>query len=326
MKTFITGATGFIGSHLVKRLLQSEHELYCLVRKINPASERLKGQGVTLGIGDVTDKASVLRGMEGCDWVFHLASLYSFWAPDPDIFKVVNVDGTRNVMECALDTRVSKVVHVSTAGIFGKPDECPFTEESKVGPIRYSEYFKTKYEGDQIVWDLHKSRGLPVVVVYPTAVLGADDPKATGQYINNLIHRRMPATVFNNSYFTFVHVKDVAEVIVRAAEKAGNIGEKYLAGKQQMTFGEINQMVSEISGVPLPWMRLPNSLTMLNAALLTGLANVLKKEPLWGMSTSQMKTMQAGVRADGSKVERELGISYTPVRVALEEAIGSFRR
>jgi dihydroflavonol-4-reductase len=326
MKVFITGATGFVGTNLVKRLSQTEHTLCCLMRKNTPASEQLKKLGATLVLGDVTNKASLLHGMEGCDWVFHLAGLYSFWAPDPDIFKVVNVDGTRNVMECALDTRVSKVVHVSTAGIFGKPDECPFTEESKVGPIRYSEYFKTKYEGDQIVWDLHKSRGLPVVVVYPTAVLGADDPKATGQYINNLIHRRMPATVFNNSYFTFVHVKDVAEVIVRAAEKAGNIGEKYLAGNQQMTFGEINQMVSEISGVPLPWMRLPNSLTMLNAALLTGLANVLKKEPLWGMSTSQMKTMQAGVRADGSKVERELGISYTPVRVALEEAIGSFRR
>jgi dihydroflavonol-4-reductase len=162
--------------------------------------------------------------------------------------------------------------------------------------------------------------------VYPSAVLGPGDPKATGQYIMNLICRRMPATVFNDAIFIFVHVKDVAEVIVRAAEKAGNIGEKYLAGNQQMTFGEINQMVSEISGVPLPRIRLPNSLTMLNAALLTGVANVLKKESLWGMSISQMKTMRAGVRADGTKAERELGISYTPVRVALEEAIGSFRR
>jgi dihydroflavonol-4-reductase len=147
MKTFITGATGFIGSHLVKRLLQSEHELYCLVRKINPASERLKGQGVTLGIGDVTDKASVLRGMKGCDWVFHLAGLYSFWEPDNRIFKDTNVNGTRNVMQCALQTKVSKVVHVSTGGIYGKPDDCPFTEESKVGPVRFCEYFKQSTRG-----------------------------------------------------------------------------------------------------------------------------------------------------------------------------------
>jgi dihydroflavonol-4-reductase len=326
MKTFITGATGFIGSHLVRRLLQSDHELCCLVRGINAACEQLKKQGVTLAIGDVTDKASVLRGMKGCDWVFHLAGLYSFWEPDNRMFKHINVNGTRNVMECALETKVSKVVHVSTVGIYGKPEDCPFIEESKVGPVRFCEYFETKYEGDLIVWDLFKTKGLPVVVVYPSAVLGPGDPKATGQYIVNLIRRRLPATVLNDSIFTFVHVRDVAEVIIRAAEKKNNIGEKYLIGKQQMSFGEINQMVSEISGIPLPRLRLPNSLTMINAALLTGLASLLKKEPLWGMSTAQMRVMQEGTIADGSKAERELGISYTPIRVALEEAVASYQR
>jgi len=325
MKTFITGATGFIGSHLLKRLSQTNHELHCLVRRIGPASERLKSLGATIIMGDVTDRASVLRGMRGCDWVFHLAGLYSFWEPSNRIFKAINVDGTRNVMECALETNVAKVVHVSTAGIYGKPADCPFTEESKVGPARFCEYFRTKYEGDLIVWDLHKNKSLPVVVVYPTAVLGPDDPKATGKYIVDLIQRRLPATVMNDDIMTFVHVKDVAEVIVRAAEKQNNIGEKYLAGKHQMSFGEINQMVSEISGVPLPKLRLPKSFTMFNAVLLTGLANVIKKQPPWGMSIGQIKVMREGFRVDGSKAERELGISYTPIRVALEEAIASYQ-
>lgn len=325
MKIFITGATGFIGSCLIKRLSQTKHELHCLVRKSSSLSEQLKRLGVTLAMGDVTDKASVLRGMTGCDWVFHLAGLYSFWEPDNSVFKRINVDGTGNVMECALETNVSKVVHVSTAGIYGKPVDRPFTEESKAGPEQFCEYFRTKYEGDLVVWNLYQKKGLPVVVVYPTAVLGACDPKATGQYIMNLIRRRLPATVFDNTVFTFVHVKDVAEVILRAAEKQNNTGEKYLIGNHRMSFREINQMVSEISGVPLPRLHLPESMTMINAAILTGLANLIKKEPAWGMSTGQMRVMQQGFSVDGSKAERELGIAYTPIRVAIEEAIASYR-
>jgi dihydroflavonol-4-reductase len=203
--------------------------------------------------------------------------------------------------------------------------DCPFTERSDVGPVRFSEYSRTKYEGDQIVWKLYKEKGLPVVFVYPSAVLGPGDPKATGQYINNLIHHRLPARVFEDAVMTFVHVKDVAEVIVRAAEKEDNIGEKYLVGNRRMSFGEINEMVREISGVPLPRLRLPNSLVMVNAVLLTSLANLIKKPPPWGMSTDQMRVMREGFSVDGSKVEKELCIDYTPIRIAIEEAIASYR-
>ena len=324
MNIFITGATGFIGSHLVKRLARTEHELFCLVRTTSHVGE-LEEQSVTLINGDVTDKDSLLEGMRGCQWVINLANLYSFWEPKKQIFSDVNINGTRNVMECALETGVTRVVHVSTAGIYGKPMDCPFTEESPVGPVRFSEYFRTKYEGDLIAWELYEKKGLPLVMIYPTAVLGAGDPKATGKYIQNLIHRRLPATVFDDSYFTFVHVKDVAEIIVRAAEKENNFGEKYIAGKHQLSWREINRMVSEISGVALPKMSLPNAPAMMNARLLTWLADLIKKPPLWGMAIDQIRTMKEGVQADGSKAEKELGISYTPIRVALEEAIVSYR-
>ena len=324
MKTFITGATGFIGSHVVKRLADTEHKLFCLARTTSQVAE-LEEQGVTIIRGDVTDKNSLLEGMKGCQWVINLANLYSFWEPDKRIFANVNITGTRNVMECALETGITKVVHISTAGIYGKPAECPFTEESPVGPVRFSEYFRTKYEGDLIAWELHEKKGLPLLMIYPTAVLGPGDPKATGQYIQNLIHRRMPATVFHNSILTWVHVKDVAEAIVRAAEKENNIGEKYLVGRHQMSLEEINEMVKEISGVPLPKIRLPDSLVMINARLLTWLANLIKKPPMWGMSVDQIRTMREGFRIDGRKAERELGITYTPIRVALEEAITSYQ-
>lgn len=326
MKAFITGATGFIGSHLVKRLIESHHQLFCLVRKITPACEQFKKQNVTYITGDITDKASVLQGMKGCDLVIHLAGRYTFWEPNNRIYTDININGTRNVMECALENKVSKVVHVSTVGIYGKPEDCPFTEESKQGTEKFCEYFRTKYEGEKIVWDMFKNKGLPVVIVYPTAVLGPGDNKATGQYIMKLIKKHLPATVFNDSHLTFVHVKDVAEIIVRVAEKKDNIGEKYIAGKHWMSFGEINSLVHEITGVRLPLFKLPGWMTMMNAAFLTGLCNIIKQEPPWGMSLGQMKVMKHGFQADGSKAERELGISYTPIRVALEEAIASYQK
>jgi dihydroflavonol-4-reductase len=325
MKIFITGATGFIGTSVVKRLAQTEHKMFCLVRKTSDVTH-LKELGATIIPGDVNDKNSILEGMRDCDWVINLANLYSFWEPDNKIYTEVNIEGTRNVMECALEKSISKVVHISTAGIFGKPADCPFTEESPVGPVQFSEYFRTKYEGDLIAWELYEKKKLPLVMVYPGAVLGPGDPKATGKYIKDLMDRKLPATLFNDSIMTFVHVRDVAETIVRATEKENNIGEKYLAGKYQLTFGEINQMVSEISGVPLPKFSLPGSLVRVNATLLTGIANLIKKPPLWGMSIDQMKVMKEGFRFDGIKAEKELGITYTPIRVALEEAITSYRK
>ena len=324
MKIFITGGTGFIGIELVKRLEKTEHKLCCLVRKTSNV-RLLKGMRVNLVWGDVTDKNSLLPGMEGCDWVINLANVYSFWEPDKRLFTQVNVEGTRNIMESALQTGISKMIHVSTVVIYGKPQDIPFTEESEVGSVRFGEYSRTKYMGDLIAWEYYQKRGLPLVVIYPAAVLGPGDPKATGKYLQNLLHRRLPATVFDDSFFTFVHVKDVAEAIVRAVEKENNIGQKYIIGKHQLTFGEINRMVSEISGVPLPKIHMPDYLAVINAHLLTWIADLIKKPPLWGMAIDQIRVMKEGVRADGSKGERELGITYTPIRNALEETIASLK-
>ncbi|MBM3325121.1 MAG: NAD-dependent epimerase/dehydratase family protein, partial [Calditrichaeota bacterium] len=218
MRIFITGASGFIGIHLARRLNQTEHELNCLVRKTSRTDE-LSTLRASLIEGDVTDRTSVRQGMKGCDWVVNLANLYSLWEPEKRDYARVNIEGTRNVMECALDIGISKVVHVSTVAVYGKPADCPFTERSTVGPIRFSEYARTKYEGERIAWELHEKRGLPLVVVYPGAVVGPGDPKATGRYVRDIIHKRLPATVFPNSVLTFVHVRDVAEVIVRTLEK-----------------------------------------------------------------------------------------------------------
>ena len=324
MKIFVTGGTGFIGKHTVELLSKTNHLIKLLIRKSSDTSS-LKYSNITFVEGDLNNRSSLLKGMEGCDSVINIAAHYTFWEPDKSIYSKVNIDGTKNVMECALESGIKKIVHVSTAGIYGKPKDDPFTEESPVGPIQYSEYFRTKYEAEKIVWNLFKQNGLPVVVIYPVCVIGPGDTKASGRYLRDLINRKLPATIFNNHIFSFVYVKDVAQAILKALEKENNIREKYLIGNNRYTWKELNKMISEISGVPLPKLKLPDSITMLNATLLTGLANVIKKPPIWGMSLDQMKVMKAGFSEDGSKAEKELGIKYTPIRAALEEAIKSLK-
>jgi dihydroflavonol-4-reductase len=324
VKIFITGGTGFIGTWLVRRMAQTEHEMVCLARGTSDIST-LEEVGATVVEGNVSDKDSLLEGMGGCDWVINLANVYSFWVPDKRVYTKVNVEGTRNVMECALETGISKILHVSSMVTYGKPVDVPFTEESAVGPVRFSEYAESKYQGDLATWDLHRTQELPVVMVYPAGVLGPGDSKATGRYIQGLIQHERPATAFIDSVLTWVHVRDVAETIVRALEKEGNIGGKYLAGKEQLSFREFNEMVSEISGVPLPGMRLPDSVAMAMASLATWFADLFQKAPMMEMAADQYRTMLVGFKGDGSKAERELGITYTPIRVALEEAIASYR-
>ena len=323
MKIFITGSTGFIGTYLIKRLAQLKHELCCLARETSD-TQLLKEVGANIFIGDVTDKASLLTGMEECDWVVHLASSFVFWVTNNQVFYDVNIKGTRNVMESALEKGISKVVYVSTVAVYGNA-EWPVTEETPVGTERASKYVRTKYEGDLIAWNLYKGKKLPLVVIYPSAVIGENDPKATGQYLKNYAQGRMPVQVLTKLYFPFVHVKDVAEAIVKALEKENNIGEKYIVSAENHTFGEINQMISEISGTKLPLLKLPSWMTVLTSYLLTGIANLIRKPPIWDMSVDQISLMKQGFKIDGSKTERELGIKYTPIRDGIKEAIESFK-
>jgi dihydroflavonol-4-reductase len=140
--------------------------------------------------------------MRGCDWLVHLANVYSFWEPDKSIYRRVNVEGTRNVVEAALDEGVSKVAHVSTFVVWGKPAQIPFDEETPVGPERFTACAESKYEGDLVVWKLYRQRELPVVALYPGGVMGAGNPKANGRYIRDLAERRMPGMVFEDSALT----------------------------------------------------------------------------------------------------------------------------
>ncbi len=319
MRVFVPGGSGFIGTHLVPRLVSAGHEVTCLVR---PTSDlvALQRAGVRLVRGDITDPPTIQAGMQGCDSVVHLAACYELWIPDRRLYRELNVRGTRTVLECALEAGARKVVHVSTAVVWGNA-RWPVVESTPLGERCASEYARSKREGDQIAWRLHRERGLPLVVVHPSAVLGPGDPKPTGRYVRDLVLRRLPAQVGTTHPFGFVHVRDTAEVIARALELEGNVGQRYIANGENLTFGELNARVAEVAGMRLPSLRMPDTLARMSARMLTAIADVVKRPPVWGMAADQVDIMLQGFRFDGSKAERELGVTYTPVKTALAEAV-----
>jgi dihydroflavonol-4-reductase len=322
MKVLVTGGTGFIGQHVLLRLKKTGHSVRCLVRSTSDTSTPEK-VGAELIIGDVTDRASVKQAVSGTDAVIHLANIYDFWIPHKKDYYAVNVEGTRNVLEESLDAKISKVIHVCTLGSYGIPEDMPFTEESIPANKRTSLYFETKYQGGKLAWELHAEKDLPLVMVYPSAVTGPGDNKPSGRYVHDLVKGKMPAQVFLKSVLTWVDVRDVAEVIVRALEKEGNVGEKYFAGAEMLSFAEFNLLVSNASGVPLPRIKMPGWMAMISSACLTFLADLFKFPPMLGMSSDQMRTMKKGFSADCSKVTRELDIQYISIGKSLEDTVAS---
>jgi dihydroflavonol-4-reductase len=322
-KIFITGGTGFIGARLVRRLVRDAHPLVCLVRR--PASAGLDLPQVTLVPGDVTDADSVRAGMQGCTRVIHLAGLYSMWRRDPGEFARVNVEGTRNVLQAALDAGVERVVNISTVAVYGVPHDRPFQESSAPGKTMLSEYARTKSLADGLAWSFYREHGLPVTSLYPGIVLGAGDHKASGSYIQDYVFRRIPSTIFHDSWATYVSVDDVAEAIARATWDPRALGQRYLVGQAQRNGREYAHLIHQVSGVPAPLFELPDWMVTSAAYLLTALAQLTGISPLWGLSVDAAHTLHAGFRFDGTKIQRELGLEYTPIEAALREAIESYR-
>jgi dihydroflavonol-4-reductase len=322
MKVLVTGGTGFIGQHVLLKLKETQHSVRCLVRKTSDTTIPQK-VGAELITGDVTDRSSVKLALSGIDAVIHLANIYEFWIPHKKDFHAVNVEGTRHVLEESLDAKISKVIHVCTLGSYGIPEEKPFTEKSTPANKRTCLYFETKYQGSLLAWELHANKGLPLVMVYPSAVIGPGDNKPSGRYLYNMAKGKMPAQVFLNSTLTWVDVRDVAEVIVRALDKKDNIGKKYFVGAEMLSFAEFNKLISSCSGVPLPRIKMPGWMALMSGACLTFLADIFKFQPMLGMSSDQMRTMKYGFSADCSKVTRELDIQYMSISKSIEDTIAA---
>jgi dihydroflavonol-4-reductase len=324
MKAFVTGATGFVGSHVARVLAEQGAELRLLVRSDSDTKniEELKADRV---VGDLRHPESVERGMEGCDTVFHVAADYRLWVHDPEQMYRSNVDGTKAVLEAARKHGVRRVVYTSSVATMGfgrnghpADENSPVSLEHMIG-----HYKRSKFMAEQIALEAGKSSGMDVVVVNPTTPVGEQDikPTPTGRIVVDFLKRRFPAYV--DTGLNLVDVDECARGHVAALEK-GRSGERYILGGENLTLKEILDKLAAITGLPSPHVEVPYLVALMAGVVdevVTG--RVLRREPRATIEAVRMSRKKMFVTS--AKAERELGWKVIPVDDALRRAVDWFR-
>ena len=256
MKVLVTGATGFVGGAVARALVHRGIDVRVLARA-GADLQNLAGLTVERVEGDLRDQTSLRKALTGCRQLYHVAAHYALWAKDPAIFYDINVTGTKNVLEAAREVGIERIVYCSTIGAIGLPPDGGLgTEETPVSLEQMAGHYKrSKYLAEQEVFKLAKA-GLPVVIVNPSAPVGEGDvkPTPTGQVIVDFMKGRMPAYI--ETGMNIVDVDDVAAGHLLAMEK-GRIGERYILGKQNLMLREVFEILSRLTGVNAPSIKLP---------------------------------------------------------------------
>lgn len=318
----MTGGTGFVGAHVVRKLVERGDSVIALVR----ATSRLtliEGLPVETVIGDIRDLDTLIPPLRGIDELYHVAADYRLWSRDPRELYAANVDGTRNVLEAALRQGVPKIVYTSTVGCLGIPsDGSPGDETTPVARDQLvGHYKKSKFDAEQVALE-YAARGLGVVIVNPSTPVGPGDikPTPTGKIILDFLRGRMPAYV--DTGLNLIAVEDVAEGHLLAAEK-GTVGEKYILGNENLTLREILGILARITGRKPPSVRIPHVLALIAAVTSTSASRILGKEP--GIPIEAVLMSRKRMFFSSEKAVRELGLSRTPVADALAGAVRWFR-
>ena len=323
MTTLITGANGFVGSALVRLLLQQGHEVRALVR---PGSDRrnLDQLDVTPVEGDLTDPASLQRAVRGCSYLFHVAADYRLWIPDPERVYRTNVDGTRDLLRQAADAGVSRMVYTSSVAALGiNRDRTPADETTPVTPAdMVGHYKRSKFLAEQAVRELVEEQGLSVVTVNPSTPIGPRDikPTPTGRIIVDALRGKIPAYV--DTGLNVAHVDDVAQGHLLAFER-GEPGSRYILGGEDMPLKTILGIICDYAGLPPPRLRLPHNLIYPFAWLAQSWARVSGKEPF--ATVDSVKMAKKFMYFTSARAARELGYAPRPAQRAIEDAVDWFR-
>lgn len=249
MKIFITGATGFIGGHVARKLRERGDEVIALARTQEKATE-LAGLGCEIVIGTLADEAAIKRGIEGCEAVIHAAAVYEVGIPkaQQQAMYDANVLGTERVLRAALEAKVPRVVYVSTIAVFGNTEGRVVDETySHPGESFTSYYEETKYKAHQVAKRLIEDEGLPCVMIQPGGVYGPDDHSQLGNLIGQYVSGKLPLIPFPELGINLVHVEDVADGILLGLDK-GEIGESYVLGGAITTNREMLQTAAKVAG------------------------------------------------------------------------------
>lgn len=323
-RTLVTGASGCVGSALVRKLIAAAHQVRVLLR---PTSDlrNIEGLPVEVALGDLADKNSLERALEGCNALYHAAADYRLWARHPQQLYQSNVAGTVNIMQAALKAGVERIVYTSSVATLGlHADGTPADENT---PVTLNDmighYKRSKFLAEAEVKRMIDGQGLPAVIVNPSTPVGPRDirPTPTGRMVLDAACGRTPAYV--DTGLNLVHVDDVAQGHLLAFER-GVVGERYILGGRNMTLQEILTEIARISGQKPPRVKLPHNLVLPIAYLSEAWA--------WLTNGPEPRATVDGVRLSKKymffsieKARRELGFNPRPVEEALKDAVEWFR-
>jgi len=323
MKVFVTGATGFVGSHVARVLAEQGADLRLLVR---PTSNLKNIEGLKAGtvVGDLREPASLEKAIAGCDAVFHVAADYRLWVRDPDEMYRANVEGTKALLAVARNCAVKRVVYTSSVATMGftsdgqpADEDFPVSLESMIGP-----YKRSKFMAEQIALEAGRS-GMDVVVVNPTTPVGDRDikPTPTGRIVVDFLKKKFPA--YADTGLNLVDVDECARGHVQAFER-GRSGERYILGGENLTLKQILDKLGAITGLPSPTVKVPYFVALTAGVvdeMVTG--RLLGKEPRATIDSVRMSRKKMFVTS--GKAERDLGWKTVPVDGALRRAVDWFK-
>ena len=325
MLAFVTGATGFLGSHVARVLADNGAEMRLLVRSSSNL-KNIEGLRADRALGDLRDSASLEKAMAGCDVVFHVAADYRLWVRDPNEMYRSNVEGTRAILEAARKNGVRRVVYTSSVATIGfTRNGYPANEDSPVSLAdMIGHYKRSKFMAEQLALEAGRS-GLEVVVVNPTTPVGDQDvkPTPTGRIVVDFLKRKFPAYV--ETGLNLVDVRECARGHVTALEK-GKSGERYILGGENLTLKQILDKLAKITGLPSPILKLPYIF-----AYAAGIADEIVTGRLRGRDVGRQQRLgpvRMGAKkmfASSDKAERDLGWKIVPVESALRRATEWFR-
>jgi dihydroflavonol-4-reductase len=323
MLAFVTGATGFLGSHVARVLADNGADMRLLVRSSSNL-RNIEGLRADRALGDLRDPASLEKAMAGCDVVFHVAADYRLWVRDPNEMYRSNVEGTRAILEAARKNGVRRVVYTSSVATIGfTRNGYPANEDSPVSLAdMIGHYKRSKFMAEQLALEAGRS-GLQVVVVNPTTPVGDQDvkPTPTGRIVVDFLKRKFPAYV--ETGLNLVDVRECASGHVTALEK-GKSGERYILGGENLTLKQILDKLAKITGLPSPILKLPYIF-----AYAAGIADEIVTGRLRGREPrATIDTVRMGAKkmfASSDKAERDLGWKIVPVESALRRAVEWFR-
>ena len=323
MLCLVTGATGFVGSAVARKLLEAGHRVRVLARA---GSDRrnIDGLDVTTVVGSLSEPATLPPAVEGVEALFHVAADYRLWVPEPDAMYRTNVDGTLALMQAALAAGVRRIVHTSSVATLGllprgeNADEAtPVALDDMIGP-----YKRSKYLSEEAVRRLVQERGLPAVIVNPSTPIGPRDikPTPTGRLIVEAASGRMPAYV--DTGLNFAHVDDVADGHLLAFER-GTVGERYILGGDNMTLAQVLDVVCPLAGRKAPRIRLPADLILPIAYAAEAASLITRKEPFVTVDGVRLAKKKMFFSID--KARRELGYRPRPAIDGFADAVAWFR-